>query len=211
MIGEEMDRRTFVKMAASTPLLSAVTPTEASPDHGRSRWPETAYLDNPIANGLIPMKFVEELPLSLRGYAWTSPYEEIFRFVAHEWITDAVLFRGMEIKPKNPSDFVNQEILDSKLYVYIDDYKASDGCRLGTFMGEGGRAFPLRDIDSTACLYSAMRGWADKDGDGWSDMRRYLGYFLPNKSSLSVKIENSYKGSISVEIKCDMARYTAKK
>jgi hypothetical protein len=203
-----MDRRTFVKVAAGSPLLAAGV--EARQGHGRTKaWPEVVSLDNPIGHP-YPVHFVEELPLVVRGYAWTSSLEketELFRFTAHEWITDAVLFRGMEIKPRNPSDLVNRELQGAKLSLYVDDFKVSDGFKVGDFMAEGGRAFRRWDRDdATKVLYCAMLGWKDKDG--WPDPERFLGYFLPNKTCIAVKMENSYKGDISVEIKCDMARYT---
>lgn len=205
-----MNRRTFVKMAAGTTMLGAIPPIIASPDQGKTRaWPKTVSLDNPIGHP-FPVKFVEEIPLVLRAHFWTNHWEketEIFRFTAHEWMTDAVLFRGMEMKPRDPSTLCSQEFLDSKFNIYIEDYKALDGLRISSFIKEGGAAFPLRS-DPTKCLSSDFRGWVDKDG--WPDMDGYLGYFLPNKHSISLKIENSYKGHIAVEIKCDMARYSTK-
>lgn len=209
-----MDRRTFVKMAAGAPILATTVPGVAAQNQARTNpWPETALLDNPIANGLIPLKLSEDIPLALRAHAWTSSFEketELFRFTAHEWMTDAVLFRGIEIKPRNPSDLVNQEIKGIKLSLYVDDSKVSDGFTIGDFMMEGGRAFRRWDRDdATKVLYCTMLGWKDKDG--WLDQDGFLGYFIPDKTCISMKIENSYKGSIEVEIKCDMARYSAKK
>jgi len=207
-----MNRRTFVKMAAGSTMLGALPPVAGSQDHGKARsWPETVYFDNPIANGLYPLKFVEELPLVVRGQAHTYRFEketEIFRFTAHEWIPDAVLFRGMEIKPKNPFGLSNRELHGSKLNLFVDDYRIFDGLSIGTFMKEGGSAFPYRDIHSTKCLYGAFRGWSTQYG---GEDHQFLGYFLPNKTCISAKIENCEIGSISVEIKCDMARYSSKK
>lgn len=204
-----MNRRTFVKMAAATPLLSGVTPIEASPDQGRRRWPETVSLDNPIAHP-YPLKFVEEVPLLLRGYTYGSSFEkepELFRFMAHEWVSDAILFRGVEIQPKQPNPYVsNRELLGSKLSLYIDNYRISEPMDISIFMKEGGGAFPLRNQDSTAVLYSTFRGWVDKDG--FPDPYHFLGYFLPNKECIVGKIEGCQGCGIAVEIKFDMARYT---
>jgi hypothetical protein len=206
-----MDRRTFLKAAAGTPLLAATAKAELRTEG--KRWPGIALLDNPIGNGFCPLKFVEELPLDLRAHAWTSSFEketELFSFTAHEWMTEAVLFRGMEIKPRNPSDLLNQELQGVKLSLYVDDSKVADGFRVRDFMAEGGRAFRRWDRDdATKVLYGSMVGWKDKDG--WPDEDGFLGYFLPNKTCISVKMENSYKGNLEFEIKCDMARYSAKK
>lgn len=205
-----MNRRTFVKMAAGgVGAIAAIPPSQA---HGKTKaWPEIVSLDNPIGHP-FPVKFIEELPLVLHGHAWTNPYEkeaELFRFTAHEWVTEAVLFRGMEIKRKHSSDPSHVDILDWKCDVYIDDYKALEGCRISNFMKDGGSAFPLHDSDPPTCLSQVFRGWADNGG--WPDPDHFLGFFLPNKSSLSVRIPNAYRGSISAEIKCDMARYGTKR
>ncbi len=104
-----MDRRTFLKAAAGTPILAATTAKAETPLIQGKKWPETVSLDNPIGHP-FPVKFVEALPLVLRGQA--SSYEkELFRFTAHEWTSEAVLFRGMEIKLRDPSDLCNQEFL----------------------------------------------------------------------------------------------------
>jgi len=206
-----MNRRTFMKVAAATPALAANAQGMPLIQGQAKPWPKIAYFDNPIANGLYPLQFVETLPLLVRGQAHTSRFEketEFFRFIAQEWITDAVLFRGLEIKPRNPSDLRNRELQDSKFNLYVDDYRIFDGLRIGTFMKEGGGAFPYRDIHSTKCLYGTYRGWATKDG---YPEDQFLGYFLPNQTCISAKVENCQIGSISVEIKCDMARYSAKK
>lgn len=207
-----MNRRTFVKMAAGTAMLGAASPAAAAPDHGKPRpWPQTAYLDNPIANGLIPLQFVETLPLLVRARADFYSFvkdAELFSFTAHEWMTDAVLFRGMEIKPRNPSDLVNQEIKDIKLSLHVDGCKVADGFTVGDFMREGGRAFRRWDrSDATKILYTTFLGWADKDGSDGG----FLGYFLPDKTRISV-LAGSFQGSsLAVEIQCDLARYTSKK
>lgn len=206
-----MNRRTFVKMAASSTMLGAAPPIEASKDQGKFKpWPEIAYFDNPIANGRFPLKFVEELPLVIRGYEHTSRFvkeTEIFRFMAHEWLTDAVLFRGLEIKPRDPSNLSNGKLLGKKFNLYVDDYGIFDGLSISAFMKEGGAAFPYWDPNPTRVRYSAYRGWATKDG--WPE--GFLGYFLPNKTCISAKLENCEIGSVEVEIALDMARYSSKK
>ena len=206
-----MDRRTFMKAAAGTTMLGANPAIAASPDHRTMKsWPETAFFDNPIASRLIPMKFVEELPLVLRGQPWMGRHEaEIFSFTANEWITDAVLFRGMEIKPKNQADLRNRGLLDIKLGLYVDGNKVSDGFSLGDFMKEGGRAFRRWDrSNATKALTCTYLGWSEE----WTcSPERFLGYFLPDKTCISVKADGYQEGSIAVEIKCDMARYSTKK
>lgn len=203
-----MNRRTFVKMAAGTPILAATAQAETPRDQAK-KWPETVSLDNPIAHP-YPLKFVEEVPLLLRGYTYGSSFEkepELFRFMAHEWVSDAILFRGIEIQPKKPNPYVsNRELLGSRLSLYVDNYRISEPMDTGIFMKEGGGAFPLRNQHSTAALYSTFRGWVDKDG--FPDPYHFLGYFLPNKECIVGKIEGCQGCAIAVEIKCDMARYT---
>lgn len=206
-----MNRRTFVKAAIGTPILAATVSAETPRDQAR-KWPETVSFDGPAGHP-FPMKFVEELPLVVRGETYASRLEkgaEIFRFTAHEWTTDAALFRGMEIKLRNPSDLSSRDLKAGKLSVWTDGYKVSDGINIGAFMKEGGAAFQRWDrSNSTKVLYATFMGWVDKDG--FPDPERFLGYFIPNKTCLSVEVEGCPPGSISVEIKCDMARYTAKR
>ncbi len=172
----------FTPVDATLIPTGALPPVAGSQDHGKARsWPETVYFDNPIANGLFPLKFVEELPLVVRGQAHTYRFEketEIFRFTAHEWIPDAVLFRGMEIKPKNPFGLSNRELHGSKLNLFVDDYRIFDGLSIGTFMKEGGSAFPYRDIHSTKCLYGTFRGWSTQYG---GEDHQFLGYSQTTK------------------------------
>lgn len=208
-----MNRRTFLKAAAGAPVLASGAQSTLHAAHSQETmkpWPKTAYFDNPIANGLFPLQFVETLPLLVRARAEHYSFvkdAELFSFTAHEWITDAVLFRGMEIKPKKPSDRCNQALLDVNLSIYVDDSKVSDGFRVGDFMAEGGRAFRRWDrADTTKILYCTSLGWSDK----WScDQDHFLGFFIPGKTCISVKAEGSV--DVEVEIKCDMARYTSKK
>lgn len=209
--GEKMDRRTFVKAAAVAPMM--ITAGDAKVI-GNARWPEQVSLDNPIAHH-YPVRFVESLPLSLRSYPYLSRFvneAELFRFTAHEWHSEVVLFRGFQMTPREPLELLNQQLLDSKIGVYIDDYNVSDNYAAGNFMKEGGGPFPLR-TDSTKALYSTMRGWGMADAEGCSDLNQFLGYFLPHGYSIVVKLEDYPKEmrSTDFEIKCDMARYTAKK
>lgn len=205
-----MDRRTFVKVAAGSPLLAAGVEARQSPGRMKA-WPEVVSLDNPIAHP-YPINFVEELPLALRGHAWANSFEkeaELFRFTTHEWHLDAVLLRGIRVKRVDLYDWCNQGLLDSKLNLYVDGQKVLDGASIVDFMKEGGGAFPLRSADSTKALCSIFRGWLDKDG--FPDPDGFLGYFLPNKTCVVGKIENPKKSSIAVEVEFDMARYSTKK
>jgi hypothetical protein len=77
-------------------------------------------------------------------------------------------------------------------------------------MREGGRVFRRWDRkDTTKLLYCTMLGWEGKDG--YYDPDRFLGYFIPNKTCISVKADGFQVSSIAVEIKCDMARYGTKR
>jgi hypothetical protein len=211
-----MNRRTFMKAAAGTPILAATAQTSASQGQVRTTpWPEKVAFENPIG-GPFSVHFVEELPLVFRGYGYRSSFEkepELFRFTAHEWVSDAVLFRGLEIKPKNPNPYPsrisNQELLDAKLSIYIDDEKVLDRWSLSAFMKEGGEALPVDGRAPSKYQCPTFRGWVDKDG--FPDTDQFLGYFLTNKACVVAKIEDCEAGSISVEIKLDMARYGIKK
>lgn len=206
-----MDRRTFVKAAAVAPMLATAS---AAKDVGNRRWPEQVSFDNPIAHPYA-VKFVEELPLSLRSWPYISRFVnevELFRFTAHEWHSEAVLFRGFQMTPRKPSALLNQQLLDSKIGVYINDSKVSDGCDVGNFLKEGGGPFP-RWTEPKKVMHSTMLGWVLADAEGFADMNQFLGYFLPHGDSIMVKLENYPKeiGCAELEIKCDMARYTTGK
>lgn len=213
-----MDRRTFVKTAAGITMLGAMPSIATSSDQKKMRpWPETVYFDNPIANGLFPLKFVEVLPLNVRGRvidtdSFGKPLE-IFRFTPREGVRDAVLFRGVEIKVTAAvlHKLYNRELHNSKISVHVDGYKVLEAGEIGTYMKEGGAPFPLHDVNwSGAVLCCTYRGWLDKDGFSYQNQSRFAGYFLPNETCLSVEIDCWQVRSIALEIKCDMARYSTK-
>lgn len=175
-------------------------------------WPDTVILDNPIAHH-FPVRFVEEVPLVLNaGTVGTIGKElELFRFTANEWISDALLFRGIEIKPRKPNC---RGLLDCNLHLYIEDGEVMHRCPMAMFMQDGGAAFPARlpNRNGYMVLANAFRGWSEHPKEkGFGDMERFLGYFLPNKSIVIATIEGASEGWIEAKIKCDMARYTTKR
>jgi len=214
LIGEEMNRRTFIKAAAGSPILVAGASAVAEQDLVRKNtWPETIALDNPIAHP-YPVHFIEEVPLLIRGSAWTSASHkepELFRFMAQEWVCDAMLVRGIQIKQVDLFDWSNQELLDTQLSLYVEGQKVLDRAPIADFMKEGGCAFPLHGCGPTKALPSVFMGWGWLEKEGFLDHNQFLGYFLPNKECIVGKVENHKGGSISVEIELDMARYSTKK
>ena len=206
-----MNRRTFVKMAAGAPIIAVTAPAAASLGQGRANtWPGKVAFENPIG-GPFAVYFVEELPLVFRGYGYRMSWDkepELFRFTAHEWVTDAVLFKGLEIQPKKSNPYVSNEgLLDSKLSIYIDDEKVLDRWSTSAFMKKGGGLLPVNGRARSKYQCPTFRGWVDRDG--FPDSNKFLGYFLTNKACVVAKIEDCGPGSFSVEIKCDMARYTS--
>jgi len=202
-------------MAAGAPILAATAPAAASPGHGLTNtWHEKVSFENPIG-GPFSVHFVEELPLVFRGYGHRTSFDkepELFRFTAHEWVSDAVLFRGMEIKAKNPNPYPSlskRELHAAKLSIYIDDEKILNRWSLSAFMKEGGGRLPVDGRAPSRYQCSAFRGWVDRDG--FPDNDKFLGYFLTNKQCVVAKIEDCEPGSITVEIKLDMARYGIKR
>jgi hypothetical protein len=200
-----MDRRTFVKAAATAPLLGA-SAASAKEDSMTDPWPPIVSLDNPIAHP-FPVRFVEKMPVFLRCPFYAGPFHpegELFRLTAHEWYTDAILFRGFRMNPRDPSSA--SEIAAAKISLMVDDQRVLDRLSAADFMKESGCRFPPRQNDGKA-MHQVFRGWADQDG--YSNHDHFFGYFLPNKSSAVVMIEGC--NSSAVEVVCDMARYTAKK
>jgi len=206
-----MKRRSFVKMTAGAALLGAL-PRIAAPSAQTKAWPKTVYFDNPIGNRLFPLTFVKTLPRCVRSdisQAYFGKCKDILKYTAHEGTADAVLFRGIEIKPVNPRDLENRKFLDLDLNIWVDGYRVAMGGKLGTFTKSGGRPLPLHNpANSYICLYATHKGWLDKDGP--MDEDTFAGYFLPNETCLSVSIGGFQESSGLVDVIFDMARYTTK-